>query len=110
MGQSENGNKAYPPLFLLKASLIQKWFEIHSDPELEVQINDRLAFKAFIGLPFSEPSLDHSIICRFRERIGKDTLERIHHELLEKFSALGFSLASGMAVDARLIRLASRLP
>ena len=108
VGQSEYGNKAYPPLLLLKASLIQKWFGIHSDPELEIQINDRLSFKAFIGLPFREPSPDHSIICRFRERIGKDTLERIHHELLEQFSALGFSLESGMAVDARVIRSASR--
>jgi len=56
VGQSEYGNKAYPPLLLLKASLIQKWFGIHSDPELEIQINDRLSFKAFIGLPFREPS------------------------------------------------------
>ena len=108
VGQSEYGNKAYPPLLLLKASLIQKWFGIHSDPELESQINDRLSFKAFIGLPFSEPSPDHSIICRFRERIGKETLEKIHHELLEQFANLGFSLESGMAVDARVIRSANR--
>jgi IS5 family transposase len=73
VGRSESGNKAYPPLMLLKAMLIQKWFGIKSDPDLENQINDRFSFKAFIGLPFSEPSPDHSIICRFRERIGKDT-------------------------------------
>jgi IS5 family transposase len=45
VGQSEYGNKAYPPLLLLKASLIQKWFGIHSDPELEIQINDRLSLQ-----------------------------------------------------------------
>jgi transposase, IS5 family len=108
VGQSEYGNKAYPPLMLLKALFIQKWFGIHSDPELESQINDRLSFKSFIGLPLSEPSPDHSIICRFRERTGKDILEQVHRELLCQFSALGFSIESGMVVDARVVKSASR--
>jgi len=42
MGQSEYGNRAYPPLMLLKAILLQKWFSIKSDPELETQINNRM--------------------------------------------------------------------
>ena len=108
VGQSDYGNKAYPPLMMLKALFIQKWFRIKSDPELESQINDRLSFKSFIGLPFSEPSPDHSIICRFRERTGKETLEKVHHELLDQLSKLGFSIESGMAVDARVVRSASR--
>jgi IS5 family transposase len=108
VGQSDFGNKAYPPLMLLKAILIQKWFGIKSDPDLESQINDRFSFKAFIGLPFSEPSPDHSIICRFRERTGKETLEKVHHELLNQFDTLGFSIESGMAVDARVVKSASR--
>lgn len=108
VGQSEFGNKAYPPLMLLKAVLLQKWYGIKSDPELETQINDRFSFKAFIGLPFSEPSPDHSIICRFRERTGKEILEKVHHELLNQFNTLGFSIESGMAVDARVVKSASR--
>jgi len=76
VGKSEFGNKAYPPLMLMKALLLQKWFGIKSDLDLENQINDRLSFKAFIGLPFSDPSPDHSIICRFRERIGKMAWKR----------------------------------
>jgi transposase, IS5 family len=108
VGQSEFGNKAYPPLMLLKAILIQKWFGIKSDPDLESQINDRFSFKTFIGLPFGDPSPDHSIVCRFRERIGKETLEMIHHELLQQFEAMGFSIESGMAVDARVVKSASR--
>lgn len=108
VGHSIYGNKAYPPLTLLKALLVQKWFGITSDPELENQINDRISFKTFIGLPLADPSPDHSIICRFRERVSKDTLEEIHHELLQQFDTLGFSIESGMAVDARIIKSASR--
>jgi IS5 family transposase len=73
---------------LLKAVLIQKWFGLKSDPDLEYQINDRFPFR----LPFSESSPDHSILCRFRERTGKDTLEKVHHELLNQFDSLGFSI------------------
>ena len=108
VGKSEYGNKAYPPLMLMKALLLQKWFGIKSDPELENQINDRLSFKSFIGLPFSDPSPDHSIICRFRERIGSKGMEKIFQELLQQFKSLGFSIESGLAVDARIIRSASR--
>lgn len=108
VGQSNFGNKAYPSLMLLKAILIQKWFGIKSDPELESQINDRFSFKSFIGLPFSELSPDHSIICRFRERTGKDTLEKVHHELLNQFDTLVFSIEFGMALYARVVKLASR--
>ena len=29
--------------------LLQKWFRIPSDPELETQINDRISFKKFLA-------------------------------------------------------------
>jgi transposase, IS5 family len=35
VGKSPVGDKAYPPVMLLKALLLQKWFGIISDPELE---------------------------------------------------------------------------
>ena len=69
VGQSKEGNKAYPPLFLFKCLLLQKWFRIPSDPELENQINDRISFKKFLGLPLDKPSPDHSTFSRFRSRL-----------------------------------------
>ena len=36
-GKSAQGADAYPPLTLLKCLLLQKWFHIQSDPELENQ-------------------------------------------------------------------------
>ena len=39
VGKSKECNRAYPPLFLFKCLLLQKWFRINSDPELESQIN-----------------------------------------------------------------------
>ena len=45
VGKAAVGNVDYPPVMLLKALLLQKWFGIRSDPELENQINDRISFK-----------------------------------------------------------------
>jgi len=41
VGTSGEGADAYPPLLLFKCMLLQKWFHIDSDPELENKINDR---------------------------------------------------------------------
>ena len=78
VGTSQEGAKAYPPILLFKCLLLQKWFRIPSDPELENQINDRLSFKKFLGLSFSKPSPDHSTFSRFRSRLSKAAMEQIH--------------------------------
>ena len=71
VGTSAEGADAYPPLLLFKCLMLQKWFRINSDPELENQINDRLSFKKFLGLSFRKPSPDHSTFSRFRSRLSK---------------------------------------
>jgi hypothetical protein len=38
IGTSGEGADAYPPLLLFKCMMLQKWFRIKSDPELENQI------------------------------------------------------------------------
>ena len=39
VGTSNEGADAYPPLMLFKCLMLQKWFRIPSDPELESQIH-----------------------------------------------------------------------
>ena len=43
-------------MILMKCLLLQQWFKIDSDPELETQINDRISFKKFLGLSFDNPA------------------------------------------------------
>lgn len=106
-GKSKEGERAYPPLFLFKCMLLQKWFQIKSDPELESQINDRISFKAFLDLPMDYPSPDHSTFSRFRKRLSKEAMININSALLKQFHALGLSINQGVAVDARLVKSAS---
>lgn len=107
VGKSFEGNSAYPPLFLMKCLLLQQWFKIDSDPELETQINDRNSFKKFLGLSFDDVAPDHSTFSRFRGRFSKDTMRMINHELLSQFTAKGFTINEGIAIDARLVQSAS---
>jgi len=108
VGTSGEGADAYPPILLYKCMLLQKWFHIDSDPELENQINDRLSFKKFLGLSFSKPSPDHSTFSRFRGRLSKEAMDQINSEILRQFESQGLTINEGIAVDARLVKSASR--
>ena len=108
VGTSGEGADAYPPLLLFKSMLLQKWFHINSDPELENQINDRISFKTFLGLSLSKPSPDHSTFSRFRSRLSKNAMDDINSEILRQFEAKGLTINEGIAVDARLVKSANR--
>lgn len=88
---SSEGAKAYPPILLFKCLMLQKWFRINSDPELENQINDRLSFKKFLSLSFSKPSPDHSTFSRFRARLSKKAMDQINSEILRQFEKQGLT-------------------
>jgi IS5 family transposase len=107
IGRQEEGADAYPPLMLLKALLLQKWFHIPSDPELENQINDRWSFKKFLGLPLDASSPDHSTFSRFRSRLSTEAMAWINNEVLQQFAQKGMTINEGIAIDARLIESAS---
>jgi IS5 family transposase len=108
VGTSSEGAAAYPPLLLFKCLMLQKWFRINSDPELENQINDRLSFKKFLGLPLRQPSPGHSTFSRFRSRLSKNAMDQLNSEILRQFECQGLTINEGVAVDARLVKSASR--
>ncbi len=108
VGKSKEGNRAYPPLFVFKYLLLQKWFRINSDPELESQINDRDSFQAFLRLSKLDASPDHLTFPRFRKRLTKEKFDRIVGEILNQFSDQGLTINEGVAIDARIVKSASR--
>ena len=89
IGTSREGADAYSPLMLLKGLLLQKWYRIDSDPELENQINDRISFKEFLGLSFDQHSPDHSTFFRFRGRLSKEAMNRINSVVLSSSPGRG---------------------
>ena len=64
---SKRGEKAWPPLLMFKALLLQSWYAL-SDPALEKQLARDLLFRRFIGLSITESVPDHSNEGRYRKR------------------------------------------
>lgn len=85
---SKKGEKAWPPLLMFKAMLLQSWYDL-SDPQLEKQLARDLLFRRFVGLSLAESVPDHSTLWRFRnhatvERLQGAILAEINEQLAEK--------------------------
>jgi len=67
------GEKAWPPLLMFKALLLQSWYNL-SGPKLEKQLARDLLFRRFVELDLSESVPDHSTFWRFRQTLQKSGL------------------------------------
>jgi len=107
ISKSLKDTSAYLSLLLLKCLLLQQWFHIDSDLELETQINGRISFKNFLELSFDQPSPDHSTFSRFRSRLSKEAMAKINSAVLLQFTSKGLTINEGIAFDVRLVQSAS---
>lgn len=105
ISNSKVGEKAYPPLVMFKAILLQKWHNL-SDPGLEKQLARDIAFKRFTGLSLSDPVPDHSTIHRFRQKLIDQRLEEtIFEEINRQLQRSGIMIKEGTIsiIDASVI-------
>ena len=103
------GPPAYPALMMLKALLLQRWYEL-SDPGMEEALKDRLSFRRFVGLPLSEAIPDHSTLWRFRQVLGEKLCEQVFMEIVRQIEKAGFVLKQGTLIDASLVPAAVNPP
>jgi IS5 family transposase len=67
------GERAWPPLMMFKALLLQSWHNL-SDPSLEKALARDLLFRRFVGVGLDQGVPDHSTIWRFRNLLEKNGL------------------------------------
>lgn len=104
----KKGRKPYPKVTMLKAILLQNWYNL-SDVELENCLRDRLSFIKFCNLNLEDDVPDHSTISRFRKKLMNANLfESIFCEVRDQIEEYGLSLQSGSVIDATLIDAHSR--
>lgn len=106
------GEKAWPPLLMFKALLLQSWYNL-SDPQLEKQLARDLLFRRFIELDLSESVPDHSTIWRFRQKLEeRDLLTDLLGEINQQLSEQGLYVKSGEVsiVDASVIEAKQSRP
>lgn len=101
---SKMGNKAYCPLKMFKALLLQNWYNL-SDEQLEKQLARDLVFRRFVGISLSESIPDHSTIWRFRQELGKKNLGgKLLLSINEQLWKQGLRVKEGVSiVDATVV-------
>ena len=84
---------------MFKALVLQFLYDL-SDRELEENLNDRVSFRYFIGLGPLEPAPDHSNYCRFRDRLGDETIAELFNGVVSQARAKGLVKDRLCIVDA----------
>ena len=109
---SATGEKAWPPLLMFKALLLQSWYNL-SDPQLEKQLARDLLFRRFVELDLSEPVPDHSTFWRFRQTLDRAGLmEQLLEEVNQQLCEQGLYIKSGEVsiVDASVVEAKQSRP
>jgi IS5 family transposase len=107
---AEEGRKAYPPLTMVKALLLQQWYGL-SDPRLEEALSDTLSFRRFVGLGMQDGTPDHSTISRFRKALcGQDLDAQLFNEIARQLEERGLILKRGTLMDATIVEAQAGRP
>lgn len=109
---SKKGERAYPPLMMFKALLLQSWYNL-SDTQLEKQLARDLMFRRFVGLGLDDAIPDHSSIWRFRQKISEEgRLEYLLERLNQGLTEAGLYMQAGRIsiIDATVIEAKQSRP
>ena len=97
----QGGRPNFDEILMVKLLILQSMYGL-SDPELELQANDKISFLKFLGFPEKIP--DQSTIWYFRERlIQHKKLDLIWEELRRQENDLGLKIKKGTIQDATFI-------
>lgn len=97
------GRPPWDPVLMLKCLMLAKWNNL-SDPGLEEQLKDRISFRRFVGLSFTDATPDETTFVRFRQRLREAGLhDTIFNTVLEHIESQGLLVKEGTMVDATII-------
>jgi len=102
------GEQGWPPLCLLKALLLARWYDL-SDVKLAEALDDRASFRRFCGFSRSEATPERTAFVRFRRSLAKlDLGERLFEAITKQLCDRHISVKQGTLVDATIIASASK--
>src|SRR5512135_2537915 len=99
------GRDPWDPVLMFKMVFLQFLYDL-SDRDVEEQCTWNLLFKSFLGLSAEELPPDHSVLCRFRQRLGAEGFQRLFNQVVEQARTQGLVSDRLHIVDAT--RMTSR--
>jgi IS5 family transposase len=82
------GRDPWDPVLMFKMVFLQFLYDL-SDRDIEEQCTWNLLFKSFLGLSAEELPPDHTVLCRFRLRLGAEGFQRLFNQVVEQARAQG---------------------
>lgn len=97
------GRPAWDPVVMLKCLMLAKWFSL-SDPGLEEALLDRISFRRFVGLSFTDTTPDETTFVRFRARLREANIHnKLFDGIVNHLEKQGYLVREGTMVDATII-------
>jgi len=97
------GRPSWDPALMLKCLMLAKWFKL-SDPGLEEALKDRISFRRFVGLSFTDGTPDETSFVRFRTRLREARLhDHIFDAVVGHIASQGLLVREGTMVDATIV-------
>ena len=97
------GRPAWCPVLMLKCLMLAKWNNL-SDPGLEEALQDRISFRRFVGLSFTDKTPDETTFVRFRDRLREAGIhDRVFDAVVKHIQDRGLLVREGTMVDATII-------
>ena len=105
------GEKAWPPLMMFKALLLQSWYKL-SDPQLEKQLARDLLFRRFVGLGLDQSVPDHSNAVALPPKVSRGLWDVLLQEINGQLSRQQLYIKAGgiSIVDASVIQAKQNRP
>lgn len=97
------GHPPWCPVLMLKCLMLAKWFNL-SDPGLEEALKDRISFRKFVGLSFTDKTPDETTFVKFRARLREAGIhDAVFDAVVEHIQGKGLLVKQGTMVDATII-------
>jgi IS5 family transposase len=104
------GRCAYDPVILLKLLLLERFYNL-SDRAVVDEATDRISFRLFLGIDFTEKLPDDTTLVYFRNRLEEnDIYNKLMARLETQIEKHGFHIKEGRItiVDATLVKAHTR--
>ncbi|MBX3401968.1 MAG: IS5 family transposase [Phycisphaeraceae bacterium] len=97
------GHPSWCPVLMLKCLMLAKWNNL-SDPGLEDALKDRISFRKFVGLSFTDKTPDETTFVKFRKRLREAGLhDTLFDAVVKHIEKQGLLVREGTMVDATII-------
>jgi transposase, IS5 family len=97
------GRPRHDVVMMFKVLVLQRYYNL-SDEQTEYQINDRLSFQKFLGLPLSDSAPDQKTIWLFREvLIRRGEVKQLFRRFEKHLNDAGLMGREGKIIDASFV-------